>query len=258
MNETTGWSITGERGSRQQAIILPLGLGLAIFLFSSMPFLFAKDHALHDIFLGEPIIIASIATTLGMLFCFTIRGVRSRLVGGRSPKMFFFLMFGGYYLIGFFLFVGYSLDNHHLAVDLDAHGMMAQARLVRTFIEACGKNGCSTGIEYEFTPRGGNHLTRGTANEGNPNRYPNPEYNYAVSTGTVPILYDPENPSQSMVYWNGNIHRQASWGSVMFSVTLLSGFLFIPMIAMGIPLWLIMGALTKYYVTAQATGSTQS
>jgi len=254
MVATTGWSVSGERGSLQQAIVLPLGLGVAMLLFCAIPTLLTKGDVVRDVFLGTPIIISSALMSLGFVFTLTMRGIRQRIIRNDSPKPFFFLMFCGYIATVIVIIIGFTYSDHRLAVNLSAHGVPAQARLVRSFTNSCGKTGCTIGIEYEFFPRGSRFATRGISNEGKANGNSNGEYNYIVTTGTVPILYDPTDPSRSMVYWHDNIRRQASWGFMIFDVALLFIILFVSVIPLALVLLSIMGALIKNYANTETAG----
>lgn len=100
--------------------------------------------------------------------------------------------------------------QYRLARDLVAHGVSTQARLVRTMGTGCGKAACSDELFYSFTPAGTQQPVSGSVEVTHSRGEVDPAYSYAVDTQTVPILYDPQAPGRSMLYWQDRIARRAS------------------------------------------------
>jgi len=210
-------SVEGDRkpsliygpGSLRKCILLPLGIGIMTFGWGSLPALLDHGHRADDMTHGMAMPTA-ISLTLFLMFLFLgMRRVRLCGDDGKSPWVYFWGTLVSLFVLGMAAILFFCSGSYRLAVDLSAHGIPAQAHLVRQFTEGCSKNGCVTGLEYSFVPKGRAEPVLGFVSVGDV-RQNHDVYDYAMSTGTVPILYDQTNPSRSMVYWRDQIQRQAS------------------------------------------------
>lgn len=105
-----------------------------------------------------------------------------------------------------------QIHDEMTASALVARGVPMRANLVRAFSTECGKYGCTVDFEYSFIPIGGFHTVSGYTRVVSSGRNSHPEYDYIIGTRTIPILYDPRDPTRSMLYWQDQIARKATWG----------------------------------------------
>ena len=202
-----------------------LGIGALTSIVGAIPALFDRGHTLDDITHSLVVQMGVGASSFLMILVFGLAGIQRRADAGRSPWPAYWGMLTLLFAAGMSAIILPAWSAHRLALDLDARGVPAQAHVVRQFSEGCGKNGCVTKLEYSFSAGKEGRTFRGFASEGNASRYPTSEYEYAVSTKTIPILYDPENPDRSAVYWSDHVHRQAGGGLVSTTVEVLTALL---------------------------------
>ncbi|WP_452664588.1 hypothetical protein [Sphingomonas zeae] len=89
------------------------------------------------------------------------------------------------------------------------HGVAANAQRMRSFTAGCGKAACTRNIVYRFTPHGQNQSVEGRLSLST-SHHDHEEYDYVMATNTLPILYDPRNPSRAMFVWRDQIGNRAS------------------------------------------------
>lgn len=173
-------------------------------------------------------------TAFMLVMCLGVRRIGLCKAEGGSPWPYFWGMLGAFFFLGLLAILFFVGRNYQLAADLRARGVPIQARLVRQFTEGCSKHGCTTGLEYSFVPKGQIEAVRGSANEGDTSRHPNAEFNYATSTGTLPIIYDPVNPGRSLVNWNNRIRRPDPSHSAFKMIEIFTGFLLFAIALLGL------------------------
>ena len=214
-----------------------LGVGALTSIVGAIPALFDRGHTVEDIEHSLVVQTGVAASAFLIILVFGLAGMQRRADAGRSPWLVYWAMWAVLFTAGMMAIVLPSLSEHRLAVDLNARGVSVQAHVVRHFSAGCGKNGCVTTVDYSFLAGKGGGSFHGFSNEGNVSRHPNDEYQYALSTGTLPVLYDPENPNRSHVYWGDYIHRQAMGAIVstpakvfaimlLFMIVLLAGMFY--------------------------------
>ncbi|WP_375395366.1 hypothetical protein [uncultured Sphingomonas sp.] len=162
------------------------------FIVSAVPAFFDQGHTLDDIRHGYAVQTGVALSGFLMMLVFGVMGMQRRADADRSPWLVYWGVLTALFTAGMTAILLPALSAYKLAVDLDARGLPAQAHVVRRFTEGCGKSGCITKLEYAFPAGKESRTYRGFSSEGNANRDPSEEYRYAVSTGTIPILYDPE------------------------------------------------------------------
>lgn len=205
--------VFGPRKSFQRAIWLVLAIGMLVFCGLAVPSLFDRGHVIDDIVHGGALQIALVCS-LPLLLAILGIGFTGRHPTSRLNSRIMVYPYSLMVVLSIMLpFIVPIMHDRMTAYALVARGVPMQARFVREFAAECGKSGfCTVNIEYSFTPYHQTHSVAGYARVGRSTRNPDLELNYAISTRTVPILYDPGDPTRSMLFWGNQIARQASWG----------------------------------------------
>lgn len=208
----------------RKAIVRVLGIGALACAVGVIPALFDAGHTLDDITHSLAVQAGLAITFLFLVIVLGSVGLRGRADAGRSPWPVYWGILGTLFAVGMSAIMLPSMSAHQLAVDLDARGVAAQARVVRQFIKGCGRSGCLTELEYAYSVQQYGRTFRNFAGEGQISERPSGEYEYILSQGKIPILYDPKYPGRSEANWNGEIHRRATVGIsgvVAFLIVLL-------------------------------------
>lgn len=215
--------VFGPRHSLRRAIWIILAIGVFSFGITALPSVFDRGHLVADIVHGGAFQVALVCSVPMLLAIvgigFTIRHPTSRLNSriGAYPYSFIVMM------SMMLPFIVPQIETHMEASALIVRGVPVQARLVREFDTECGKTGCTVDLEYRFMPPGGLHPVSGYARVGSSRRDPDTAYTYAIDTNSVPILYDPADPTRSMLYWKDRIARQATWGYTLGLIGIFLG-----------------------------------
>ncbi|WP_147453134.1 DUF3592 domain-containing protein [Sphingomonas sp. PP-CE-3A-406] len=217
-------SLFGPKKSLRRAILIVLAIGMLVFCVIALPSVFDRGHVIDDIVHGGAFQIALICCVPMLLAIigigFTARNPESRLNSRLIVYPYSLLVV----LSITFPFIVPQIHDRVTASALVARGVPVQARFVREFATECGRSGfCTVNIEYSFIPHGRNNLVNGYTRVGSSARDPDPEYNYIINTRTVPILYDPGDPTRSMLFWNDQIARQATWGYTLGMIGIFFG-----------------------------------
>lgn len=213
--------IVGKKGSVRQALLLPLVGGVMAFGQGALPIMLSKDWHWSDLVQGPPLLVP--AAIMLLLLVITI-GLRLKAIRARTHDPARTVDHGCLAIIGAiivmaeaWLIVPVMLDQR-LAADLMAHGVAADAQLVRRFTAGCGKAACTDKIIYRFTPRGQSKPIEGRLSLST-SRHDHEEYDYVTATNNVPILYDPRDPHRAMFFWRNQIANRASqrkmWGFIL-------------------------------------------
>ena len=210
-------SIAPPRPQPRRAVIKILGIGLLTSIVGAIPAISDRGHTLDDITHSLVLQLGLGVSFFLIILVFGMVSIQRSAEAGRSPWLPYWMMLAILFTAGMLAIMLPSISAHRLAVDLDARGIPAQARVVRHFTEACGKSGCLTKLEYAFHAGPTGQTFRGFVSEGNVSRGSNSEYEYAISTGTIPILYDKDRPDRSEVNWMNEVHQQSTEG--IFSTT---------------------------------------
>lgn len=117
----------------------------------------------------------------------------------------FSVMFGA-----LFLFVAVQLGWQSLHdIELQKAGQRSVARVIRIYTGTCGKRGCNTDVEYAFTVPSvsGVREYRGYKTIRFNGRTNDSNLVYAKANGSVPIVYDPDDPANSALNFDDRVFR---------------------------------------------------
>jgi hypothetical protein len=228
--------LLGANGSLKKAILLPAGVALTSLVWGAFPAMLDWRHFSEDFKHSSTIPIALILTVFLLTLTVGGREINLRTKDGRSPWLFYWGLLGSLFLMGMLTILFFVGRAERIDANLRAHGVSTQARIVREFIGDCSKHGCSTELEYSFTPRGASKPASGFADEGDVRHHHRDEYEYAISRNTLPIVYDPTDPSVSKSNWNNRILNPSSSNWAQTLIELLAGLLFIVVAIIGVAL----------------------
>ena len=103
---------------------------------------------------------------------------------------------------------------------LKAHGVRAQATVVRIYSGACGRSVCRRRLEYAYKTSDGRTLY-GFSNIGDEGDTNDADYVYARTHSTVPIAIDAANPSISDLNIGDSVFRNDTSGFMLIITGLL-------------------------------------
>jgi hypothetical protein len=136
------------------------------------------------------------------------------------------------FLIGFL--VWQASDAMKIA-DLQKYGRRADAAVLKVFTADCGRHGCSTDVQFRYTPNGSNRVFTGIQYLASDRDSDDPDLVYARSHNTVPIVYDSRNPSSVALNFDDRVFGNHS-GRFMTMLAVMGGVTLIFMVIFGIVL----------------------
>ena len=101
-----------------------------------------------------------------------------------------------------------GLDYRNATILRD-HGRRIEASVVRFYPDACGKRGCSLGVEYSFETRnsvGGLQTVHGHRFIAGSDYASDPDYQYALTRHSLPIVYNQEDINRSELNFRNRIY----------------------------------------------------
>ncbi|MDY0959881.1 hypothetical protein SOM26_14395 [Sphingomonas sp. CFBP8993] len=213
--------LLGKKGSFQQALMLPLVGGIMAFGQGALPILFAKNRHWSDLIQGTALLFPA---GIMVLLLVLSMGLKLTAMYARTHDPARTFNYGCLAIIGAIVVIAEAwiiiptILDQKLAADLVAHGVAANAQLVRSFTAGCGKAACTQKVVYRFTPRGQSQSVEGRLSLSTSHR-DHEQYDYVTATNVVPILYDARDPSRAMFFWRDEIANRASprkmWGFVL-------------------------------------------
>lgn len=171
---------------------------------------------------------------------------RARMRTVRQVLVFFGAIFGGLFAA---LVVWQALECLK-ALDLQKHGRATEASVVRIYTAGCGRSGCNLNVEYSFTPEPAPGTAakayRGYKYIASDDHRDDPDLVYAKTNGTVPIVYDTNNPAVSDLNFNNRVFAKNPILLMLMIVGVLAG-------SEGVVLALILAGLTPTLLKALKT-----
>ncbi len=110
----------------------------------------------------------------------------------------------GALLLGFFV---WQVADYAKDIQLRTHGVRTQGAVVRIYTADCGKRSCSENVEYVYQLPGGKSFHGFGYLTGSDN-LDNPNFQYAKSHTTVPIVVDSLKPEISDLNFDDRIYRR--------------------------------------------------
>lgn len=120
--------------------------------------------------------------------------------------------------------------------QLKAHGVRAQAMVERIYTGDCGRSGCSRKLQYAYHAPDGRTL-HGVGDLGAERDSDDPDYVYAKTHPTVPIVLDPANPALSDLNIGDNVFTTDHVGRALIVLGLLGVTMAGIFALIGIPLF---------------------
>lgn len=203
----------GPPGSVGRPFGAALLIGGGMFAYSAWPMLLHREHVLDVLVHGsawvDGVSVALIVLAFGLAARPAFR--QPDAVWPRVAPLVAAL------LTALAVTAPWPIADQRLAADLVAHGVPAQARILRRFDGSCGKVGCSEEIAYSFAVPGNAEPVTGYAkitwHKFAPTLYP---------YGKLIVSYDPADPSRSAPD-DGTLARTADPASLWFTLALYGG-----------------------------------
>ncbi len=233
--------LLGERGSYRRIILTSLGLGSAALCTSVVRALFQRKNVGSDLLNG-----GAIPISIGIAIIFLLIGLLGRSSfrqdSDQNPTRDPSWRILGVLIAVPIAFGGFYIGRDYLrAADLLKNGVPAPAQFVRILGKDCRKSTCSVKIEYIFTPQGRSQPIDGIIEiPYSDHNGASEQYNYVITTRTVPIMYDRNDPSRAMLFWKDEIQRRGSATMALKYFTMWSAIIFAGLSPLIIGLWRIM------------------
>jgi hypothetical protein len=162
-------------------------------------------------------------------------GARS-IIPADSPKTAVSGAFKGILLLQGLVFCGvlawvviWQISDYRKAVEIQRHGLKADAAVVRFYQDSCGRSGCSMNVKYSFIAGPGSTLPGklivGHAYIAGDDYVDNANYKYAAAHNSVPIAYDSTHPARSALNFNNEVFKRTSLASVFISIGILGSII---------------------------------
>jgi len=129
----------------------------------------------------------------------------------------------------------WQIADYAKSVQLEKHGVRTNAEVVRIYTADCSRDSCSLNVEYTYTTpsvktlHGFGYLAR----EENSH---DPDYLYAKSHRTIPIVFDANHPETSALNFNDRVFRPVSLVSRLEFIVMILGLLLAGFGAVLVPL----------------------
>jgi hypothetical protein len=113
----------------------------------------------------------------------------------------------GIIALGLFTYIViWQMGDHAKTLQLQKHGVQADAAIVRIYKADCSQHGCSINVEYAYSTTDGNNL-HGHAYLTGDDNLGDPDYLYAKSHRTIPIVFDATHPEVSALNFKNRVFR---------------------------------------------------
>jgi hypothetical protein len=133
----------------------------------------------------------------------------------------FSLLFGALFLL-FAVQIGWQSIHD---IELQKVGQRTVARVISIYTGTCGKRGCNTDVEYAFTapsPSGAREY-HGYKTLSFNGRTSDPNLIYAKENGSVPIAYDPGDPTNSALNFDDRVFRVSPMSNSLTVLGIFAG-----------------------------------
>ncbi len=112
--------------------------------------------------------------------------------------------------------------DYFKTTQLRAHGVRTEGTVVRIYTSGCGKRSCSLDVEYAYSTPDGRRL-RGFGYLTSDDDLQDPDYLYAKSHRTIPIVFDATHPETVETNFRDWVFRRDALGMMFTIIGIFAG-----------------------------------